>query len=81
MATRSAAPRQNRVRRLRAVAGLTQAQLATDVGVTRQTIVALEAGDYAPSVYLAIALAQRLEASVEDLFAEPSHPATTGDPR
>jgi putative transcriptional regulator len=37
--------------------------------VTRQTIVAIEAGDYAPSVYLALALAHHLGGSVEDLFA------------
>ena len=43
--------------------------------MTRQTVVAVEAGDYAPSVYLALAIAQRLGSSVEDLFGERSHPS------
>lgn len=49
---------------------MTQAQLAEAVGVSRQTVVALEAGDYAPSVYLALAVAARLGTTVEDLFGE-----------
>jgi putative transcriptional regulator len=52
---------------------LTQADLADRVGVSRQTIVALESGGYAPSVYLALALADVLESSVEALF----RPTTT----
>jgi putative transcriptional regulator len=51
---------------------MTQAQLAETVGVTRQTVVAVEAGDYAPSVYLALGIAQRLGGSVETLFGEQS---------
>jgi putative transcriptional regulator len=51
---------------------MTQAELAADVGVTRQTVVAVEAGNYAPSVYLALAIAQRLGGSVEQLFGERS---------
>jgi putative transcriptional regulator len=47
---------------------LTQAQLADLVGVTRQTINAIEGGDYAPSVYLALDLARVLACTVEDLF-------------
>jgi putative transcriptional regulator len=47
---------------------LTQAQLGDLVGVTRQTINAIEGGDYAPSVYLALAIAAALDATVEDLF-------------
>jgi putative transcriptional regulator len=64
----SAAGRRNGVRRARLLADLTQAQLAEAVGVTRQTIVAVEAGDYAPSVYLALAICDHLGATVEDLF-------------
>lgn len=48
---------------------LTQAQLADLVGVARQTVNAIEGGDYAPSVYLALDLAAVLATSVEDLFA------------
>ena len=56
------------MRGARTALGLTQADLATAAGVTRQTVVAVEAGDYAPSVYLALALAERLGRSVEELF-------------
>jgi putative transcriptional regulator len=49
---------------------MTQADLAGEVGVTRQTVVAVEAGDYAPSVYLALAIAARLGVTVEQLFGE-----------
>jgi putative transcriptional regulator len=38
--------------------------------VTRQTVVAVEAGDYAPSVYLALAIAARLGGTVEQLFGD-----------
>lgn len=53
---------------------LTQAELARDVGVSRQTVIAIEQGDYAPSVYLALRIAKVLDATVEDLFAEPDQP-------
>lgn len=71
MGRTSAAGRTNTVRTSRQAAGLTQAALADAVGVTRQTVVAVEAGDYAPSVYLALALAARLGTTVEALFADP----------
>jgi putative transcriptional regulator len=45
-----------------------QADLASAVGVSRQTIVSLERGDYAPSVYLALRIARALGATVEELF-------------
>ena len=47
---------------------LSQQQLADMVGVSRQTIVSIERGDYAPSVKLALLLADVLGAKVEDLF-------------
>ena len=47
---------------------LTQQQLADLVSVSRQTIVAIERGDYAPSVKLALLLAGKLNATVEELF-------------
>jgi len=43
--------------------------LAEAVGVSRQTVNALEAGNYAPSVYLALRVAAVLATTVEDLFA------------
>ena len=69
MARTSAKGRQNRVRVARLLRDLTQAQLAEATGVSRQTIVAIEAGDYAPSVYLALNVAAVLGETVEGLFA------------
>jgi putative transcriptional regulator len=86
---RSAEGRRNEVRRARRAVELTQAELAAAVGVTRQTIASVEAGNYAPSVYLALAIADQLGSTVEALFAgEPSprpsgpstSPATTPPP-
>jgi putative transcriptional regulator len=72
MGRTSAGGRSNAVRRARLLAELTQAELAAAAGVTRQTIVAVEAGDYAPSVYLALAIADRLGSTVEELFGKPA---------
>lgn len=47
---------------------MTQAELAELVSVSRQTIIAVEQGDYAPSVYLALRIARALGATVEELF-------------
>lgn len=68
MARRSGEGRTNTVRAARRLAELTQAELAERAGVSRQTIVAVEAGDYAPSVYLALDLARHLDTTVEALF-------------
>ena len=70
MGRTSAKGRRNAVRTARTASGLPQAELASAVGVTRQTVVALEAGDYAPSVSLALAIAARLDSTVEQLFGE-----------
>ncbi len=59
----------NRVRRLRFDNGeLTQQQLADRVGVTRQTIIAIEAGKYAPSLPLAFKIARTFGVSIEQVF-------------
>lgn len=58
----------NQVREHRRLAGFTQAQVAALVGVSRQSVVSIERGDYAPSVYLALRLARALDSSVEVLF-------------
>ncbi len=47
---------------------LSQQQLADMVAVTRQTIIAIERGNYSPSVKLALLLARRLDTTVEELF-------------
>lgn len=59
----------NRIRRLRFDHGeLTQQALAEKVGVTRQTIIALEAGKYFPSLALAFRLAAAFGVKIEDVF-------------
>ncbi len=80
MGRTSAQGRVNAVRPARQAAGLTQAGLAAEVGVSRQTVVAVEAGDYAPSVYLALAVAARLGTTVEALF-DPALETTSGAAR
>ncbi|MBY6539594.1 helix-turn-helix transcriptional regulator [Rhodococcus sp. BP-349] len=58
----------NRVREFRKTSRLTQAELGRACGVSRQSIVSVEGGDYSPSVYLALKLAGALDSTVEDLF-------------
>jgi len=59
----------NQVRRLRFENGeMTQQQLADKAGVTRQTIIAIEAGRYAPSLRLAFRIARAFGVGVEDVF-------------
>ena len=58
----------NRVRDLRQVRGLSQGQLAEAMGVSRQTINAIETERYTPSLPLAIALARYFELPVEEVF-------------
>ena len=59
---------ENDVRERRAVQGLSQGDLGKALGVSRQTINAIETGRYLPSLPLAIALAHYFEASVEEIF-------------
>ncbi|MCM3548702.1 helix-turn-helix transcriptional regulator [Alkalihalobacillus clausii] len=59
---------ENRVKVLRAEKRMTQGELAEVVGVTRQTIVALEKGRYSPSLLLALQIAKQFELPVEDVF-------------
>ena len=58
----------NRIRALRQARGVTQEQLAAACAVTRQTIIALEAGKYSPSLELAFKLAHALERNLDDVF-------------
>jgi putative transcriptional regulator len=58
----------NDVRELRAGRGISQATLAEALGVSRQTINAIETGRYMPSLPLAFALAGYFETKLEDLF-------------
>ncbi|MCL4168958.1 UNVERIFIED_CONTAM: hypothetical protein GTU68_030492 [Idotea baltica] len=50
------------------MADLTQAALAEQAEVSRQTVVSIEAGDYSPSVHLALRIAGLLDTTVEALF-------------
>lgn len=58
----------NSVRERRGTRGLSQAVLADALGVSRQTINAIETGRYLPSLPLAIALARFFGTTVEELF-------------
>lgn len=58
----------NRLKVGRAECGLSQEQLARLVGVTRQTISAIETGQYCPSALLAFLLAKQLGKRVDELF-------------
>ena len=59
---------ENRVKALRTEAGLSQAELAEIVGVSRQTINSIEKERYVPSLPLALALARYFDSSVEEVF-------------
>lgn len=65
----SATPIRNDIRKLRFAHGeMTQQALAEACGVTRQTIIALEAGKYAPSLELAFRIARAFGTGVEQVF-------------
>ncbi len=58
----------NRVHEHRTGCGATQEELGEAVGVTRQTIIAIEKGNYAPSVLLALKIAQYFKCPLEKVF-------------
>ena len=58
----------NRLRELREAKGLTQEELAKALGVTRQTIIAIEKGKYDPSLKLAFKIARFFGVKIEDIF-------------
>jgi putative transcriptional regulator len=60
----------NSIRRLRFNAGeMTQQSLATAIGVTRQTIIAIEGDKYSPSLEIAFRIAHLFQVSVEEAFS------------
>ncbi len=59
---------QNRVKQLRKQAGLRQEDLAKELGVSRQTIIAIENDKYNPTLELAMKLARRLNLHVDEIF-------------
>src|SRR5271157_4314855 len=58
----------NRLAELRTARGLSAAELAATIDVSRQAVYAIESGDYAPNTAVALKLAQRLGVAVEELF-------------
>ncbi len=58
----------NTVQVRRTESGITQEQLAEYVGVSRQTIIAIEKGNYTPSVLLALKVAKHFHVPVEKIF-------------
>ncbi|WP_449596175.1 helix-turn-helix transcriptional regulator [Nonomuraea indica] len=56
---------------------MTQAELADRVGVTRQTIIAIEQGRYSPSLEMAFRIARVFQVGLDDVF---QYPDTEGDP-
>ena len=71
----------NRIRALRFHHGeMTQQQLAAQIGVTRQTVNAIEAGKYSPSLEVAFRIARVFKLPLEEVFQfdEPSTPPADG---
>ncbi|PCI07847.1 MAG: transcriptional regulator [Flavobacteriaceae bacterium] len=58
----------NNIRVERAIKNITQAKLAKIIGVSRQTINAMELNKYVPSTVLALKIAQTFEKRVDDIF-------------
>lgn len=63
-------PKNLRMKAARAGADMTQADLAWAVGVTRQTINAIERGDYNPTIRLCLSICKVLNTRLDDLFWE-----------
>lgn len=61
---------QNRLRELRGERGWSQAELAARLGVSRQTVNALEVGKYDPSLPLAFKLARLFGCTIEEIFTD-----------
>jgi putative transcriptional regulator len=62
----------NNIRALRAAANeMTQVELAARVGVTRQTVIAIEQGRYSPSLEVAFKMARVFDVSLEEIFDYP----------
>jgi putative transcriptional regulator len=61
----------NSIRAVREHAGMTQAELARRIGVTRQTLIAIEQGKYSPTLELAFQLSRVFGVSLDDLFQYP----------
>ncbi len=69
----------NRLAAIRQGRGLAAADLAKRVGVSRQTIYAIESGSYIPNTSVALGLARELEVSVEDIFSLAAPPSSEAE--
>lgn len=61
----------NRIRALRESVGITQADLARRIGITRQTVIAIEQERYSPTLELAFQIARVFDAGLDDVFQYP----------
>ena len=66
----------NSIRPHRERAGLTQAELAQRIGVTRQTLIAIEQGRYSPTLELAFQISRVFGMSLDDVFQYPDNEPT-----
>lgn len=62
----------NSIRVHRARVDMTQAELAERIGVTRQTVIAIEQGRYSPSLEMAFQIARAFGVALDDVFAYPA---------
>lgn len=70
----------NNIRKLRFFADeMTQQQLAEKAGVSRQTVIAIEAGKYSPSLELAFRIADAFGVPITDVFEHPQTKNADGD--
>ena len=74
--TENGRPMKNKIKVFRAMHDLTQEDLAQAIGVTRQTILAIEKGKYVPSLDLAFRIARYFNVTVEDVFQYENSPLT-----
>ncbi|MEH3158411.1 MAG: helix-turn-helix transcriptional regulator [Sphingomonas taxi] len=63
---------ENHLKRLRAERGWSQADLGERLGVSRQSVIAIETGRYDPSLPLAFRIAEVFNLAIEDVFVRPS---------
>jgi len=68
----------NKIKVFRAMHDLTQEDLAQAIGVTRQTILAIEKGKYVPSLDLAFRISRYFRVNIEEVFMYDDEPAGTG---
>jgi putative transcriptional regulator len=69
----------NRIRELRAARSMTQQELADQIGVTRQTVIAIEGDKYSPSLEVAFRVATLFAVPLENVFQyTPPAPAKAG---